>query len=245
MREAALTLAGTPLRLRDLPPEARPRERLFAHGAAALSLTELLAIILDTGHASYGRSAVDLAALLLARLRGARQMPGLAAISCASPEDLRSVPGIGAAKAARLLAAIELGRRLGEARPERVAVDRPEDVVRWLRPRMRDLDREHFVVLWLDTKHRVLGHETVSIGGLDAAPAHPREVFKGAIVRSAAAVVLAHNHPSGDPTPSADDVRLTRRLVDAGRILGIEVLDHIILGTDRFESLRRRGFPFD
>ncbi|MBE3590492.1 MAG: DNA repair protein RadC [Firmicutes bacterium] len=236
--------AAPPVRIRQLPPDARPRERLLAQGPQALSATELVALLLDTGHPRAGASALDLAARLLAHLRRQQGEAALAAISTASIEDIRAVPGIGPAKAARLLAAVELGRRLAEARPARVSVARPEDVVRWLQPRLRDYDREHFVVVWLDTKHHVLGHETVSVGGLDAALAHPREVFKGAVLRSAAAVILAHNHPSGDPTPSADDIDLTRRLAEAGRLLGIEVLDHIVIGGHRFVSLRERGVRF-
>lgn len=240
----SLTTQPKPVRMKQLPPEARPRERLLNHGPQALSVTELLALLLDTGHPRAGASALDLAGQLLAHLRQRHHTGALAAISTASLEEIRDVPGIGPAKAARLLAAVELGRRLAESKPARVSVERPEDVVRWLRPRMRDYDREHFVVVWLDTKHHVLGHETVSVGSLDAALAHPREVFKGAVLRSAAAVILAHNHPSGDPTPSGEDIELTYRLAEAGRLLGIEVLDHIVIGDHRFVSLRERGVRF-
>src|SRR5690606_31245460 len=149
----------------------------------------------------------------------------------ASVEELSSLHGIGEAKAIRLTAAFELGRRVhrmaGELRP---TIRSAEDVVSLLHDSMRRLDREEFRIVLLDVKHRVLQVETVSVGHLSGALVHPREVFKSAIRRSSAAIILVHNHPSGDPTPSTDDIRITHRLVEAGKLLGIDVLDHIVLG---------------
>jgi len=159
----------------------------------------------------------------------------------ASIEELTQVKGIGLAKAVQLKAALELGRR---AQLSDVAVDElssPQKAGAYLVRLLQDKDREHFCVVLLDTKNHVLGVEQISVGGLSVSLAHPREVFKAAIRRSAAAVILAHNHPSGDPEPSPEDVRLTSRLVEAGELLGIDVLDHLIVGRTRYLSMRERG----
>ncbi|MCL5676761.1 MAG: DNA repair protein RadC [Firmicutes bacterium] len=228
------------LTVKDLPPGERPRERLASLGAAALSEAELLALLLHTGTA--GASALDVARGLL----GLGQDPGdavrsLEYLASAPLEELAALKGVGLAKAARLKAALELGQRLAAARGKRPAIRRPEDAAQLVMDSMRHLDREHFQVLYLDTKHRVLGVEEVSVGHLSASLVHPRELFKGAIRRSAAAVILVHNHPSGDPTPSAEDLDLTARLAEAGRILGIDVLDHIVIGDNQYASFRERG----
>jgi DNA repair protein RadC len=160
----------------------------------------------------------------------------------ASVEELGQVPGMGNAKAARVLAALELGRRLvsqqGDERPQ---VRSAADVAGIMMPRLRDSVREEFVALLLDTKHRVIENKTISIGHLNASLVHPRELFRECVRRSAAAVILVHNHPSGDPSPSPDDLSLTKRLEEAGRLLGITVLDHVIVGDNRYISLRERG----
>lgn len=252
-------MTGVP-RIRDLPAEERPRERLLRIGPGALSSTELLAILLGTG-GSRGMSALGLAGGLLADLAGSGPLAGagesgegsrpagrvaerqaaLLRLATLTTAELRDKPGVGPAKAARVVAAVELGRRVCEGRHGREAVSGPADVHRLFGERLRHLDREHFVAVLLDTKNRVLASELISIGSLDASLVHPRELFKAAIRYSASAVILVHNHPSGDPTPSEADATCTRRLADAGRVLGIEVLDHVIIGDGRYVSLRERG----
>lgn len=216
--------------MRDLPEAARPRERLWRDGPGALSETELLAIILRTG--SKEGSALDLARYLLGAFGG------LAGIGGAAPEELSAVKGMGPAKAAQVAAALELGRRMGEGSVQRPAVNTPEDAARLVMGRMQHLDREEFRVILLDTKNRVIQVETVAVGALNTSGVQPREVFKNAIRRSAAAVILVHNHPSGDPTPSREDVALTQRLIRAGELVGIEILDHLIIGDNKYISLK-------
>lgn len=218
----------------ELPVHERPRERLFAVGEQALNNRELLAILLSTG--TKETSALGLADRMLA------QAGSLRALAKRHPDELQRIPGIGRAKAAQLRAAFELARRLPlEPRTERIAIHHPGDVAALLMTDMRDLDREVFKVLMLDTKHRVLAIDTLSVGDLSGTLVHPRELFKSVIRRSSAAVILAHNHPSGDPEPSPEDVDLTARLAAGGRLLGIEVLDHIIIGDNKYVSLKERG----
>ncbi|MEW6448556.1 MAG: DNA repair protein RadC [Bacillota bacterium] len=216
--------------IRDMPEAARPRERLWREGPGALNDTELLAIVLRTG--SQQGSALDLAKYLLG------VFGGLSGLSEAAPEELSAVKGVGPAKAAQVAAALELGRRVREASVPRPAVNTPEDAARLVMGRMHRLDREEFRVILLNTKNRVIQVETVAVGTLNSSGVEPREVFKSAIRRSAAAVILVHNHPSGDPTPSREDVALTQRLVQAGVLVGIEILDHIIIGDNRYVSLK-------
>lgn len=157
-------------------------------------------------------------------------------------EELEMLPGLGKTKAVRLAAAFELTRRLSVALPEeRPVVRQPNEVVALVMDEMRYLDREHFRVLLLNSKSQVITIEQISVGTLNESYAHPREIFKNAIKRSAATIIVVHNHPSGDPTPSLEDIDLTKRLVDAGKIIGIEVLDHIIIGDGKFTSLKRKG----
>lgn len=218
----------------ELPEHERPRERLFNEGEQALNNRELLAILLSTG--TRETSALGLADRLLA------QAGSLRALATRHAGELQRIPGIGKAKAAQLRAAFELARRLPlEARAERIAINHPGDVARLLMTDMRDRDREVFKVIMLDTKHRVLAIDTLSVGDLSGTLVHPRELFKSAIQRSSAAVILAHNHPSGDPEPSREDIDLTARLAAGGRLLGIEVLDHIIIGDNKYVSLKERG----
>lgn len=228
--------SGKAVAIKDLPVELRPRERLRAHGAAALSAAELLAIVLGSG--SGRTSALDLGTRLVQRFGG------LAALARASLDEVTSVEGLGAAKAVQILAALELGRRLSEPAPARRVVRTAADVAAVCAP-MRRLDREHFRVILLNTRHEILDVVDVSVGGLASAPVHPREVFKEAIRRSAAALILVHNHPSGHPEPSREDVLITEQLRAAGRLVGIEVLDHLIIGERTYTSLReqRQGFP--
>lgn len=220
--------------LKELPPDSRPRERLRARGAVYLSDAELLAILLRTG--SQGQTAVELAASILSASGGLR------ALVESSVEELAAFRGVGIAKATQIKAAIELGRRVSSLSPEERPIIRcPEDVVQLVREEMRFLDRENFRMLCLNTKNQVISNELVSVGSLNASLVHPREVFKVAITRSAAALILVHNHPSGDPHPSAEDLEVTRRLVQAGQLLGIEVLDHLIIGGCKYVSLREKN----
>ncbi|MEW6182404.1 MAG: DNA repair protein RadC [Bacillota bacterium] len=216
--------------IRDLPQSARPRERLWREGPGMLTETELLAIILRTG--SRAGSALDLAGYLLGLFGG---FTGLGRVSL---EELSAVTGMGPAKAAQVAAALELGRRLGDPAATRPVITTPDDASRLVMSRMRHLDREEFRVILLDTKNHVIQIETVAVGTLNSTGVQPREVFKNAIRRSAAALILAHNHPSGDPTPTREDVALTRRLIQAGELVGIEILDHIIIGDNRYVSLK-------
>lgn len=227
------------LRIKDFPAEDRPRERLVRCGAAALSNAELLAIIIRTGTKDV--TAIDLAYKLLS-FRGQAGDEGLRQLVEATVEELSSVKGVGLAKAVQVKAAIELGRRMGTAAGRRRSTVRtPEDVCRLLMEEMRYLDKEQFRTLLLNTKNELLRVELVSVGCLNSSIVHPREIFKGPIRWSAAAIVLVHNHPSGDPSPSREDTAVTRRLVEAGQLLGIDVLDHVVLGDNRFVSLKEKG----
>ncbi len=222
------------IRMKELPEDLRPRERLFKEGPEVLTIAELLAVLLRTGTNSM--NALDLAALLLTKSGG---LLGLAEISV---EDLCSFKGLGPAKAAQLKAAVELGRRLSAESPSpRPVIKFPGDVYNLLKERIRYWDREHFMAIFLNTKHHVIAVETVSVGSLSSSLVHPRELFKNSIKRSAAALILVHNHPSGDPTPSREDIEITRRLVEAGNIIGIQVLDHVIVGENGFVSLKEHG----
>ncbi|HEY8449021.1 MAG TPA: DNA repair protein RadC [Bacillota bacterium] len=233
------------VRIKELPVEERPRERLWQHGAAVLSTTELLAILIGTGHRATAESAVELARRLLswARVRdggssGTAEGVPLRRLASARPEELCEVPGIGPAKAVRIVAALELGRRMAALAPRRRRVQHASDVVALLHEEMRYLPREQLRAVMLSTKHHILAVDTVSEGGFDATIVDPREVFRTALQRHASAVILVHNHPSGDPTPSPDDLEVTRRLLAAGRMLDIEVLDHIVLGDRCYVSIR-------
>ena len=220
--------------LKDLPAEERPRERLHAYGARALTTAELIAILIRTGNAQ--RSAVSLGEFLLA------EFGSIQGVATASAEQLAAVKGLGAAKAAQIKAAIEFGNRLAlfteEGRP---SIGGPRDVSNLLMPDLRYQKKEHLKSLLLDTKNRVLAIKTVSIGDLSSSIVHPREVYKDAVLASAASIIIAHNHPSGDPTPSAEDVAVTKRLIQSGEIMGIDLLDHIVLGDGTFVSLKERG----
>jgi len=221
--------------IRETPAPDRPRERLFRLGAGALTTAELLAILLSTGRA--GVSATDVAATLLAD-----GGPGLGQLARRPSAELARVGGIGEAKAARVVAALELGRRLQEeGRGERPRIRAPADVYRWFAPRLADLAAEEFHVLALDSQSGVLRDLLITRGILNSSLVHPREVFRGAIAEAAAGVIVVHNHPSGDPTPSADDRAVTRQLVEAGRIIDVPVYDHIVVGAGRYVSFAESG----
>jgi DNA repair protein RadC len=218
------------------PPSAdRPRERLWARGAAALTAVELIAILLGTGES--GAGAPEVAARLLALGDGSLRL-----LAARPPAELVRVRGVGPAKAARLLAAFELAARLvREGRPERPPVRDPGDVASLLGPRLRDLTVEEFHVLALDSQSRVVRDVLVTRGLLSSALVHPREVFRAAIAEAAAGLIVVHNHPSGDPTPSPEDRAVTRQLVEAGRLLDLPVYDHVIVAGDRYLSFVNAG----
>jgi DNA repair protein RadC len=222
------------LTIKDLPASARPRERLLAAGTEQLSDVELLAIIISGG--SSRATALELAGRILQEFGTFRR---LAACSAA---ELMRVHGIGPAKAAQIRAALAIARRYaGESLPAGRAIGSSEQLFRYMREKMFGLDREAFCVVLLDTKNQVIREETISVGSLNESVVHPREVFKPAIRESASAVIFVHNHPSGNPEPSIQDRRLTDRLCEAGRLVGIRVLDHMIIGRDTYFSFAERG----
>jgi DNA repair protein RadC len=226
------------LMIRDLAEEDRPRERLLYVGEKALSTAELLAITLRIGY--QGTSALRLAEYLLSYFGG---LPGL---SRASISELATVKGIGPAKAAEIKAALEMGRRLMAATPtERPKVSSPADAANLLMSEMMLLEQEHLRVILLNTRNEVLGMPTVYQGSLNTSVVRVAELFKEAIRANAAAVIVAHNHPSGDPAPSPEDISVTRQLVRAGSLLDITVLDHIVIGHRRYVSLKERGLGFE
>jgi DNA repair protein RadC len=220
--------------IKDLPPEMRPREKMLLRGAQELTEGELLAIILNSG--SKEMNSLQVAQHLLGYFKGLRHLK-----AASIEEIIASAKGVGEAKAIAIKAALELGARIPRLEQEQKQIKSPLDVVNLLMEEMRYFDREHFCVLYLDRKSRLIASEDISIGGLHSAAVHPREVFKSAIKRSSASIILAHNHPSGDPEPSAEDIRITERLVEAGQLLGIEVSDHIVLGDGRYKSLKASG----
>lgn len=224
------------MKLKEFPSGDRPRERLLSLGPGALSDAELLALVINTGVP--GETALDLARRLLATV-------GLRNLINSPIEEISGWPGIGPAKAARIQAALELGRRLGNAAQPRPVVGGPKDAADQVMNSMRHLEQENFRILILNTKNQVLASELISVGGLNFASLTPRDVFKGPLRRGAASIILCHNHPSGDPTPSSEDVEITRRIQEAGRLLGIEVLDHIVIGDNCYASLRERGLAFE
>jgi DNA repair protein RadC len=228
-------------RIRDMPANERPRERLVEHGADALKNSELIAILLRTG--MRGLSAIQAAELLL------REFDTLNNLARASIEDLRRVRGVGRDKAIALKSAFTLARRMAlELRQESPALDTPERIAEMLREENRAYEVENFQVVLLNTRRKLIRVEKISQGTLDTILVHPREVFKSAIAANAAAVVLVHNHPSGDPAPSEADIKVTRDLIRAGQLLKIEVLDHVIIGraTEQrpkdYASLRELGY---
>ena len=220
--------------MKAVAPHDRPREKLQRLGAGALGDNELLAIVL--GHGRARTSALDLANAVLGAADGAH---GLVRTRY---DELCAITGIGSARAAQILAAVELGRRtLTRAARERVQIVNPRAAAEFLLPQYGNRPVEQFGVLLLDTKHRVLRTLVLSVGTLDASIVHPREVFGAAAAAGAAALVLFHNHPSGDPKPSQDDVQLTRRLAAAGVLMGIDVIDHVILADVRYYSFKEEG----
>jgi DNA repair protein RadC len=225
----------TALSVNELPRSERPRERLVALGGSALSSAELLAVLVGTG--TSGRSTLEVGHALLAGAGGSLRRMATQPVAA-----LTATAGVGMARAVMIHAALELGRRLGsEAREDGAPVRSPRDVARLFAPRLEDLPVEEFHVAVLDAQHRLERDVTVTRGILTSSLVHPREVFREAIAERAAAVILVHNHPSGDPTPSADDRTVTEQLVAAGKLLDIPVHDHVIIGRGRYTSFAEAG----
>lgn len=219
--------------VRDLPKSERPRERLQQFGPEALSLQELLALVISRGVSK--KSVMTIAQDLLVKFGSIK------AISEASLEELSQIKGIGFAKAVQIKACFELGKRKdSEHELKDFNIKDPQGVVKAIQSSIKDKAKEHFKLILLNTRNKIIGISTISIGSLSASIVHPREVFKDAIMHSANAVVLVHNHPSGDTEPSEDDLKITKRLAEAGKILGIEVLDHIIIGKDNYFSFKEK-----
>lgn len=220
--------------IKELPLEERPREKMMAAGAETLSNSELLAILLRTG--TREKSAVRLAEEILSMER-----KGILFLTECVPEDLASIKGIGTAKACQILAAIQLGKRIAtKPREKKHQVNNPDTIAELFMEELRYYKKEVFHVLMLNTKGEVLGVDKTFVGDLCSTVIHPREVFLPAIRKSAAAVAFVHNHPSGDPTPSKDDIDTTKKLVEAGRILGIQVWDHLVIGDGKYISFREK-----
>lgn len=228
-------MESTSITLKDVPKEERPRERLLKHGAKNVSNQELLAILLVSG--TREETVLQLAKRILMHFEGIKLL------SEATIEELTAIKGIGIAKGVQLLAAIELGKRMSNVKQkEEYFIRSPEDGANYVMEDMRNLKQEHFVALFLNTKNQVIHRKTIFIGSLNSSIVHPREVFREAVRRSAASIICIHNHPSGDPTPSKEDIYVTKRLVESGKMMGIEVLDHIIIGNRRFVSLKEKGY---
>jgi len=223
------------IKIRDLPEEERPRERLAKYGPEALSNAELLAIILRTG--IKGDTAIDLANKLLNHFNG-----NLKAIVSADMNELSKIKGLGFAKSAQIKAAFELSKRINYTQ-ENIRISSPKDAAEFLMPKLRYLEKEHFVILCLGVRNRVIDNTElkISVGSLDVNIVDPREVFKVALAKNASSIILAHNHPSGDPSPSDNDIEVTRRVEEAGRMIGIEVYDHVIIGDGKYVSLKEKG----
>ena len=227
-------MSNDPIMIRDLPFEERPREKLKTLGSGALSNAELLAILLRTG--SRNESAVQIATRILSQSGSLRNLPNL------SLEELQENKGIGPDKAVMIKAALELGCRLATTPREEVgSITTPRQAADLFMEELRYKKKEYFKILLLNTKNHVISREEISVGSLSASIVHPREIFSIPMRKSAASVILIHNHPSGDPSPSQEDLEVTRRLVDAGNILGIAVRDHIIIGDGCFFSFREKG----
>lgn len=223
------------MKMKHVPVEERPRERLLTYGSSHLSNQDIIAILIGSG--TKKESAFDLSNRIL------MHFDGLKLLRDATYEELSAIKGIGKAKGVTILAAIELGRRLHQFQPEdQFTIKSPADGADFIMEEMRHLNQEHLVAMFLNTKNQIIHRQTIFIGSLNASIVHPREIFREAVRRSAASVICAHNHPSGDPTPSQEDIHVTRRLVEAGKIMGIELLDNLIIGNQSYVSLKEKGY---
>lgn len=227
------------LRVADLPSSDRPRERLMAQGARSLTDAELLAILLGTGQGAGKLSAVGLGQYILQQLSQHQRDP-LAMLRESSVQELMKIPGIGPAKATTILAALELGKRVYQSRPvELTVINDPAIAAAALGPELMWQTQERFAILLLDVRHRLLGTQVISVGTATETVAHPRDIFREVIRQGATRTIVAHNHPSGNIEPSAEDIHLTRQLLAGAQFLGIPLLDHLILGNGEFRSLRQ------
>ena len=216
--------------IKEIPLNDRPREKMAANGAAVLTDAELIAILLRTGTAE--KSAIDIASEMTADGGLYKRLAGITRLN-----ELTNIKGLGQAKAATVLAALEIGRRIASAKPiEKIHLSCPQDVADFLMPRLRYAANEQFVVILLNNKNKVIGTEVVSEGSLSSSIVHPREVYAPAILHHAAAIMVAHNHPSGDPKPSTEDEEVTRLLLRSGKVLGIPMIDHVIIGDGNYYS---------
>lgn len=224
------------LKMKDLPEDERPREKLRVRGAEALSNAELLAILLRTGLPD--ESVMRVAERLLIEVGEG----GLTGLAHASVTTLMKHKGVGEAKAITVIAALELGKRIASGvGAKRILISSSSDVADYMMPRLRYLDKEYFYAILLNRKNHVIATPTISVGTLSESLVHPRELFKEAVSHSASAIILVHNHPSGDPSPSPQDVVVTRRIAEAGKLLDITILDHVIIGNDTYISLKEQG----
>ena len=221
--------------IKELPISERPREKLEQFGAESLSNDELIAIIIRTG--SRTDSAIELSKKVLSL-----DNRGLGYLRDTTLEELMKVKGIGKCKGSQILAAIEIGKRLSYGQAlEKVKITDPSTIANLYMDEMRYLQKEHFKIALLDTKNQIIATEEISVGTLNASIVHPRDVFKVAIKRNANSIILIHNHPSGDPIPSSEDINITNRLIDAGKLIGIRVLDHIIIGDNKYISFKEKN----
>ena len=240
MKDKYEITASKPLTVHDIPSEERPRERLKHLGAERLSSYELIAIILGSG--MQGESVLTLSQRLLSTFGSLKN------VFNASMQDLLEINGIGPAKASQLLACFEIARRVvketsleEKVKKESKPIVTPDDVIDLIRNKIEDYNKEHFLVISFDTRQKVIGIDSSSTGSLTASIVHPRETFQCAIKRHAASIIAAHNHPSGNPDPSEEDIRITKRLAEAGKIVGIELLDHIIITRISYFSFKEKG----
>ncbi|SHJ89935.1 DNA replication and repair protein RadC [Geosporobacter subterraneus DSM 17957] len=221
-----------PILIKTMAESERPREKLVQNGASSLSNAELLAILIRTGTKDV--SAIELAQRILAM-----DQEGIKYLADCTVQELSKIKGIGTTKACQIVSAIEIGRRIAKSAPlQSSQITSPRDVANMFMEEMRYYKKEYFKILLMNTKNVIIATEVISIGNLNASLVHPREVFVRAIKKSAAAIILLHNHPSGNPQPSQEDISITKRLIEAGAIIGIEVLDHIIIGDGCYKSLK-------
>jgi len=222
--------------IKEMPINERPREKLIAYGPESLSNAELIAVIIRTGQGN--STAIDLANRVIGL-----DKRGIVHLAEASIDDLKQINGIGECKAAQIIAALELAKRIKKVNPyENIRILEPYQIAQILIEEMKFLTKEHFNIVLLDTKNQVISIENISIGSLNSSVVHPREVFKEAIKKSSNSIILAHNHPSGDVTPSDEDITITHRLIKSGDIIGIKVIDHIIVGNENYLSMKEKNY---
>lgn len=224
----------TEIRMKDLPSTERPRERLLKYGAESLSDAELLAVILGSG--TKGMNIVTVCRHVFRNM-------SLKRLSRSTAAELIKIPGVGQSKACQIISVFELSRRLEtfSEEPKR-KIKEPEDIYKYIYPKIREEKQEKFMILCLDTKNQIISDITIFVGGLDFSIVQPREIFKSALLESAASIILIHNHPSGDPTPSREDIIITNRIMESGKLLGVHVWDHLIIGDGCYISLKEKEY---